>query len=90
MPAPGPDRRLGHTSPMNMAAPASMRVSVSTAVGVPVGVVAADVDRDGDMDVLSASFLGAKVAWHENVAGDGSASSTAGAVRSTGSGGLFL
>jgi len=35
----GPGRRLGHTSPMDMAAPASMRVSVSTAVGVVAGVL---------------------------------------------------
>jgi hypothetical protein len=37
-------------------------------------VVAADVDRDGDLDVLSASATDNKIAWHENahVSGDGS------------------
>ena len=39
MSTPGPGRQLGHTSPMDMAAPASMRVSVSTAVGVVAGVL---------------------------------------------------
>jgi hypothetical protein len=29
-------------------------------------VFAADVDRDGDMDVVAASFLSDKVAWYEN------------------------
>jgi hypothetical protein len=34
-------------------------------------VVAADVDGDGDMDVLSASADDNKTAWYENTAGDG-------------------
>ena len=37
-------------------------------------VFAADVDGDGDMDVLSASFVDDKIAWYEN---DGSESFTA-------------
>ncbi|MCH7745716.1 MAG: VCBS repeat-containing protein, partial [Chloroflexi bacterium] len=35
-------------------------------------VYAADMDGDGDMDVLSASFLDDKIAWYENTSGDGS------------------
>jgi len=30
-----------------------------------------DVDEDGDLDVLSMSYLDSKVAWHENLLGDG-------------------
>jgi uncharacterized repeat protein (TIGR01451 family) len=36
---------------------------------VPRAVYAADVDGDGDLDVLAASFFGAKIAWHENLGG---------------------
>ncbi len=35
-------------------------------------VYAADMDGDGDMDVLSASTGANRIAWHENTAGDGS------------------
>jgi len=47
------------------------RVISSSANGV-LSVHAADLDGDGDMDVLSASPLDDKVAWYENTAGDGS------------------
>ncbi len=33
-------------------------------------VHAADLDNDGDMDVLSASFIDDKIAWYENINGD--------------------
>jgi hypothetical protein len=35
-------------------------------------VYASDLDSDGDMDVLSASYLDGKIAWYENTNGDGS------------------
>jgi len=35
-------------------------------------VIAADLDRDGDQDVVSAAYLDDTIAWHENVRGDGS------------------
>ena len=35
-------------------------------------VFAADLDRDGDVDVLSASFNDRKIAWYENADGQGS------------------
>ncbi|RLD77354.1 MAG: hypothetical protein DRJ15_13690, partial [Bacteroidetes bacterium] len=38
-------------------------------------VYAADIDEDGDMDVLSASLSDDKIAWHENTDGQGSFSS---------------
>jgi hypothetical protein len=35
-------------------------------------VYASDLDGDGDMDVLSSSFLDGNVAWYENIDGEGS------------------
>lgn len=43
---------------------------ISEDVDEPESVVAADVDNDGDPDVLTASFRSGTVAWHENT-GDG-------------------
>jgi cysteine-rich repeat protein len=42
---------------------------ISTAAEKPRSVFATDVDGDGDTDVLSASSLDNKVAWHENDGG---------------------
>jgi hypothetical protein len=39
-------------------------------------IVAADVDRDGDLDVLSASQQGAAVTWYENRSGQAEITST--------------
>jgi hypothetical protein len=55
-------------------------------------VAPADVDRDGDVDVLSGSFYDDKVAWHENAGGGGTSwvlhtiSTTADAVFSVAAG----
>jgi hypothetical protein len=46
---------------------------ISTSADAAISVVAADLDGDGDLDVLSASGNDDTVAWHENTAGDGSA-----------------
>lgn len=40
--------------------------TISTAANGAISVFAADVDSDGDLDVLSASNLDNKIAWHEN------------------------
>ena len=48
--------------------------TVSTAADGAFSVIAADVDSDGDMDMLSASFNDDKIAWYEN---DGSQNFTA-------------
>jgi hypothetical protein len=45
---------------------------ISTAAESPRSVFAADVDGDGDLDVLSASYDDGKVAWYENTDGAGS------------------
>ncbi len=47
-------------------------ISISTVANGAYSVFAADVDGDGDTDALSTSYDDDKVAWHENVAGDGS------------------
>ncbi len=45
---------------------------ISTLADAAQSVVAADLDGDGDTDVLSASAIDTKLAWYENVAGQGS------------------
>ena len=40
---------------------------VTLAVDGPRGIYAADLDGDGDLDVLSASFLDDRFAWYENL-----------------------
>ena len=45
---------------------------ISYVADYATGVHAADVDGDGDLDALSSSRLDHKIAWYENLAGDGS------------------
>ncbi len=45
--------------------------AISTFASGAQSVYAADIDGDGDMDVLSASSADAKVAWYENTDGQG-------------------
>lgn len=44
---------------------------ISILADLPRSIVAADLDDDGDLDVLSASVNDDKVAWYENTNGDG-------------------
>ena len=46
--------------------------TIAAAISRPEAVMAADVDGDGDVDALSASGSPSKIAWYENVNGDGS------------------
>jgi len=39
---------------------------ISSAADAAASVYAADVDGDGDMDVLSASYYDDKISWYEN------------------------
>jgi len=48
-----------------------LQQSVTTIAEGAASVFAADIDGDGDMDILSASAYGNKVAWYENVDGTG-------------------
>ncbi len=45
--------------------------TISTAVNGPRAVFAADLDRDGDLDALSASYGDATIAWYANTNGAG-------------------
>ena len=44
---------------------------ISTSAVTAFSVYAADIDNDGDLDVLSASDDDNKVAWYENIDGSG-------------------
>ncbi|WP_052752837.1 T9SS type A sorting domain-containing protein [Kordia zhangzhouensis] len=44
---------------------------ISTNVYGASAVFSADIDNDGDMDVLSASWFDDKIAWYENIDGQG-------------------
>ena len=48
------------------------QTTISTAADYARSVFAADVDGDGDLDVLSASYEDDKIAWYENTDGAGS------------------
>ena len=45
--------------------------TIATSANGPISVYAADVDGDGDLDALLASFYDGKVAWYENAGGGG-------------------
>ena len=45
---------------------------ITTNADGAISVYAADIDADGDMDVLSASWNDSKIAWYENTDGQGS------------------
>jgi hypothetical protein len=47
--------------------------SVGNALGPPLGLQAADLDADGDLDIVSSTDIGGAIRWHENTAGDASA-----------------
>jgi len=47
--------------------PTFTEYSISTSADNAYSVYAADVDGDGDMDVLSASYNDDKIAWYENL-----------------------
>jgi flagellar hook assembly protein FlgD len=44
---------------------------IETSFSDPVSIMAADVDRDGDLDVVAAGSTADEIAWWENTAGDG-------------------
>ncbi|MCH8828478.1 MAG: VCBS repeat-containing protein [Planctomycetes bacterium] len=52
---------------------AFVRHDVTTFADGARSVVAADIDGDGDLDIVSASAIDDTIAWYENTAGDGSA-----------------
>ncbi|GAB4582031.1 MAG: hypothetical protein Fur0022_47830 [Anaerolineales bacterium] len=49
----------------------SLPIVITNNVSLPYSVIAADLDQDGDLDVLSASSEDNKIAWYENMDGLG-------------------
>ncbi|WP_339917489.1 T9SS type A sorting domain-containing protein [Yeosuana marina] len=45
---------------------------ISSNVNGPSSIYAIDIDNDGDMDIISSSYLDNKIAWYENTDGHGS------------------
>jgi len=67
--------------------PTFTEYSISTSADNAYSVYAADVDGDGDMDVLSASYNDDKIAWYEN---DGSESFTEHTVTTSANGAVTV
>lgn len=67
---------LGNASARAGEVPFSTQPPVSTGTPVVQAVALADVDGDGDLDALSASFQDDKIAWHENLGPSGWAQRT--------------
>merc|ERR1711871_1469375 len=49
----------------------STQKTITTQTNDARSVYAADIDGDGEMDVLSASYMDDKIAWYENTDGHG-------------------
>ena len=54
------------TKTMALQTPALRPDTITTSADAAYSVYAADVDNDGDMDVLSASLDDDKIVWYEN------------------------
>jgi len=67
------DNKIAWYENNGAATPAFISHTITTAAEGALSVYAVDVDRDGDTDVLSASYLDDKIAWYEN---DGASSPT--------------
>ena len=67
--------------------PTFTEYSISTSADGGYSVYAADVDGDGDMDVLSASYADDKIAWYEN---DGSEGFTEHAISTSADGAISV
>lgn len=64
--------RLAHAAEV----PFAEQPAISTAIDRARGLVVADIDGDGDPDLVSGAPVDDIVSWHENTAGDGSAWTT--------------
>jgi hypothetical protein len=51
------------------ATPAFTQRLITSTIDGPFGVAGADIDRDGDTDVVTASFNDDAIVWHENLGG---------------------
>ncbi len=60
-------RGVAYAKPVSFSSPSA----ISTSAYGAHAVYAADIDGDGDLDALSASFYDDKIAWYENMDGQG-------------------
>ncbi len=60
------DYQVTIANPVSSTGTFNSQTTISTGVNFATSVFAADVDQDGDMDVLSASISDNRVAWYKN------------------------
>lgn len=90
--ASGPDGTGGEIAWWPFDAVTGWTAKQSIDAGFPFAkdVLAADLDRDGDLDVIGVSYEGDEVAWWENSAGDASAWSAKKVIASSANGAVAL
>lgn len=90
--ASGPDGSAGEIAwwPFDSISGWGAKQSIDSSFLFAKDVLAADLDRDGDLDVLAVSYQGDEVAWWVNSAGDGSSWSAKKVIGTSANGAVAL